>query len=352
MPTDRPASIDTVKRDRSAELLRLALPLLSAHGSDFGPQSYALWYAYVAGGGAELAAALDAVVAARGRLSPGETQRLFVSMVLAGEGRALEAVRQALAGVMGGMSSAAADTRASSERFLRAIGAESLCHGAPADAGQGASAPAASRLADQARAMGDSLASLNARLSASQQQIEQLREQLERVRQESLTDALTRLANRRAFEDALERAIAEQAASGAPVSLVMLDVDHFKRVNDEFGHLFGDQVLRMIGQVLTANLKGKDTTARFGGEEFAVLLPGTPLLAAFRVADQLRLAVAATGVHGKGAGTPATHVTVSCGVAALAPGEDAAGLIGRADAALYEAKRCGRDRVAAAGDPG
>lgn len=335
-------SAQTPHSHKTAETLRLVLPLMAAHGSDYGPQSYTLWYAYVAGDGNEIKAALDKVVQARGRLADEDTQRLFAGLVLGGEGKAIESVRKALLKLIGGVSSAASDTRQSSERFLLEI--EDV-----ADAAAGLEAqPAVSRLAGHARRMSDSLVSLNGRLAESQAQIEGLREQLEQVRQESMTDPLTRLANRRAFDETLAELIAQGRQGGAPTSLVMIDVDHFKRINDEMGHVFGDRVLRLIAGVLAKNLKGKDTPTRFGGEEFAVLLPGTPAQAAYRVADQLREAVAAILIR-RGKGEDANlQITVSCGVATHARGEEPTAFVDRADAALYKAKRRGRNCVVAA----
>lgn len=334
-------SISSTRSDRTAETLRLVLPLLSANGSDCGPQSYALWFEYVAGTNAELKATLDAVVRSKSRLTEADTQRLFAELVLAGDGRTLDDIRKALLQVVGGVSSAADRTRASSERFLQEI--ELTVEGPVRDE------PAAPRLADQARQMVDSLVSLNDRLTESQAQIEQLRGQLEQVRQEAMTDPLTRLANRRAFDEALARLLGGPPAAGARTlaSLVMVDVDHFKRINDEMGHVFGDRVLRAVADVLSRSVKGKDLVARFGGEEFAVLLPGTGTQAACRVAEQLCEAVAAIRIRRSGSDQVIAQVTVSCGVTELARGESAGMAIERADSALYRAKRLGRNRVVA-----
>ena len=326
---------------RTAETLRLVLPLMSAHGADCSPQSYALWYAYVTGGCDELKAALDKVVAARARLSDDDTQRLFGALVLSGEGKALDLVRQALLRLVGGVSSAASDTRRSSERFITQI--EDIADAAE----RSETTTAVSRLVGHAREMTDSLVSLNSRLADSHAQIEALRDELEHVRQESMTDPLTRLANRSAFDETLG-GLAARGAGSEPFSLLMLDVDHFKRINDDLGHLFGDRVLRLIAGVLTKNLKGKDLPARYGGEEFAVLLPDTPPQAAYRVAEQLREAVAAIIVR-RGKGEADLQVTLSCGVATHAHGERPDALIERADVALYKAKRRGRNCSVVAG---
>ena len=156
---------------------------------------------------------------------------------------------------------------------------------------------------------------LEARLSASKQEIDQLQENLETVRTESLTDPLTTLANRKSFDDALLRAIAEARARNEPLSLLLTDIDHFKKFNDTFGHLTGDQVLRLVAMSVKQNVKGQDIAARYGGEEFAVVLPNTALRAAITVADHIRRAVMAKELMKRSTGEHLGRVTISVGVA-------------------------------------
>jgi two-component system, cell cycle response regulator len=150
-------------------------------------------------------------------------------------------------------------------------------------------------------------------------------------------DGLTGLANRRLFEESLHREMARSYRRGAPLSLVVLDVDHFKDVNDTVGHQAGDAVLRQVGAALVANTKGSDLAARYGGDEFVVLLPECAGVDAWRVAERLRAAVA----HD----VTAVPVTVSAGIGEM-PGNagDGERLVAAADAALYSAKREGRNR--------
>jgi diguanylate cyclase len=114
---------------------------------------------------------------------------------------------------------------------------------------------------------------------------------MEAIRQESLVDPLTGLANRRAFDQQIATAIAEANSEGGDLCVLMGDVDHFKKFNDTWGHATGDQVLRLVAQCFKSNVKGRDTAARFGGEEFVVILPGTSLPNARHVAEQIRRAV-------------------------------------------------------------
>jgi diguanylate cyclase len=193
--------------------------------------------------------------------------------------------------------------------------------------------------------------SLEAKLSASKQEIDQLQENLETVRTESLTDPLTTLANRKSFDDALLRAIADAQASNEPMSLMLTDIDHFKKFNDTFGHLTGDQVLRLVAISVKQNVKGQDIAARYGGEEFAVVLPNTVLRAAITVADHIRCAVMAKELMKRSTGEHLGRVTISIGVAMLRPDDTPQSLIERADHCLYAAKRNGRNQVVGESDP-
>ncbi len=187
--------------------------------------------------------------------------------------------------------------------------------------------------------------SLEARLKASKEEIDQLQENLETVRHESLTDPLTSLSNRKYFDQALSKALGAAASSNEPVALAMVDIDHFKAFNDTFGHLTGDQVLRLVAQCIKQNVKGQDTSARYGGEEFAVIFPSTGVPQAGTVADHVRRAVMNKELMKRSTGESLGRVTVSIGVAGWQPGDTAQTLIERADACLYAAKRGGRNRV-------
>ena len=175
------------------------------------------------------------------------------------------------------------------------------------------------------RDMEENNSRLEQSLKASKQEINQLQINLEAVRNESLTDPLTSLANRKYFDQALDKFIAQSVANGEPMALLLTDIDHFKAFNDTFGHLTGDQVLRLVALAVKQNVKGQDVAARYGGEEFAIILPGTTLRAALTVADHIRRAVMTKELMKRSTGEHLGRVTVSIGVAVLHKRRDRAG---------------------------
>ncbi|AXJ07945.1 hypothetical protein CFN16_28530 [Pseudomonas fluorescens] len=186
------------------------------------------------------------------------------------------------------------------------------------------------------------LKSLAERVAHMEQEALGYREHLEEQRQKALIDPLTGLPNRAAWTERLEHEIAQWQQHGNTLSLAMLDLDHFKRINDNYGHLAGDKVLKIIATVLRKRLRGSDFIARFGGEEFVLLLPATPSAVGAKLLETLRASIEACPFHFKG---ERVTITVSMGLAAFRPGEHSDLVLKRADQALYRAKNAGRNRV-------
>ncbi|TKJ81672.1 hypothetical protein PkoCFBP13504_17880 [Pseudomonas koreensis] len=186
------------------------------------------------------------------------------------------------------------------------------------------------------------LKSLSERVAHMEQEAQGFREHLEVQRQKALIDPLTGLPNRAAWSERLEHEIKQWQQHGNTLSLAMLDLDHFKRINDNYGHLAGDKVLKIIATVLRKRLRGSDFIARFGGEEFVLLMPATPPAVGAKLLETLRAAIEACPFHFKG---ERVTITISMGLATFRAGEHSDLVLKRADQALYRAKNAGRNRV-------
>ena len=195
--------------------------------------------------------------------------------------------------------------------------------------------------------LNDAILDLNKEASIAQYALTsanaRLKQREGRIAEEAMTDALTGVGNRRRLDQALALEIGRARRDGTALSAIMADIDHFKRVNDEYGHSSGDKVLTRLGTLLRSQTRPTDIVARFGGEEFVVLMPNAGIAEALSRAEQLRTALAAEVV----APLP-MPVTASFGVAELAGGEDATSLLHRVDVAMYQAKEGGRNRVVGA----
>ena len=188
---------------------------------------------------------------------------------------------------------------------------------------------------------------LSQELSDATKNMDSLRGDLENVRKDPLSDRWTGLGNRRFFDIELRTALAEADGSGQPLSLIMADIDKFQALNDSFGQETGNEVLKFVARLLRDTAKRRDTPCRYGGEEFAVILPRTTLKDGLRLAEQMRLSMTGKRFVRRSTGTEIGAVTLSFGVAMWRPGELAADLVARADAALLAAKRMGRNCVCA-----
>jgi len=203
----------------------------------------------------------------------------------------------------------------------------------------------AARLLTETRRMQDTNRSLEQKLEASREDIAALQRDLDDVRREALLDPLTRIANRKSFDEGLRSSIAEARQTGNPLCLILIDIDHFKSFNDTFGHQTGDQVLRLVAMTIKSNIKGRDLAARYGGEEFVAILPNTDLKGALIVAENVRQAIHGKELLKRSTNEKLGRITASFGIAAFRPSDTAGSLIERADRCLYAAKHAGRNCV-------
>jgi diguanylate cyclase len=215
-------------------------------------------------------------------------------------------------------------------------------------AGQSQAAPLAivvQELISEHQRMRDETRVLADELKSKQAEKEAIEEKISEVEAAGNSDAMTGVGNRRAFDQQLRNAIQSCRTAGRSLSLVMADIDHFKRINDTYGHQVGDEVIKLLAKVISRSLRDSDVAARYGGEEFGIIMPGTDLAIAKSVAERIRKELETQKVVLRESGQNLGAITASFGVAVLQRGEDAKGLIRRADSKLYAAKSAGRNRV-------
>ncbi len=306
------------------------------------PVNFSVWFEYFAGTRAELVRDLDGLVES-GACSDEKCYDVFVRYFSQNDSNVAEAaadIERSIGNVLQHM--AAAGKNASGYREALSSLTEQLT--------ENDSLPDVRRAVEEMVTETNSMAArtqeLEGRLSDSSQEISTLRLQLESARREALTDGLTGIANRKYFDLTLSKHV-QAATPEEPLSLLLLDIDHFKQFNDRYGHQLGDQVLRLVAQTLGQSLKGRDLPARYGGEEFGILLPETALMDATTVADQIRQIISKKQIVRRNNGETLSRITVSIGVAQYRDGEDVSSLVERADQALYRAKNSGRNRVVA-----
>jgi diguanylate cyclase len=338
------------EHERTMAFAEVALGQIRSLRQTAVPRNYEIWYVYATGYNAPLNKIINETLARNGKLSEADLEQIYetylshiktsdridkVGARVIGE---IDDVMTLISDALGMSASYDASLSGASQKLASAKNRDQL-------------KPIIEQLVKSTHEMREINKALENRLTLSKTEISNLQHSLEAIRAESLTDPLTGLGNRKYFDRSIEMAVQTAIANDQPLSLLMFDIDHFKSFNDSYGHLTGDQVLRLVGMSLKQTIKGQDITARYGGEEFAVVLPNTGLRQALTVADHIRRAVMAKELKKKSTGEILGRVTISVGVSLLKPGDDTDALIERADACLYAAKRAGRNRVVCELDP-
>jgi diguanylate cyclase len=349
-------AVPSDEHERTLAFAEIALQQIRALRLPASPRNFEIWYQYATGYNPNLNHTINDTLAQKGALDQSDVDRVYETYLsptratdkLDSVGtRMADEIAGVLATINAAAGSATSYTASLADASEKLLGASDNLRGGS----DGLALRAViERLVAGAEEMETNNRNLEARLSASREEIEQLQQNLEVVRTESLTDPLTTLANRKFFDAELERAVAEAKAGCEPLALLLCDVDHFKAFNDRFGHLTGDQVLRLVAISVKQVVKGHDIAARYGGEEFAVALPKTAVRSAIGVADQIRRAVMNKELLKRSSGERLGRVTISIGVALLQPTDTPQSLIERADKCLYAAKRNGGNQVVAETD--
>jgi diguanylate cyclase len=310
------------------------------------PNNFMVWYVYSSGGSLELKREMDRIIEHNEPFTPERSLDLFERYFgTVAETQALRETSQrlesAVAQLVGFLSKAGVNTAHYGETLRSASGQLR-----DSNKIEDIRSVVASVLAETKK-MAEQHRQLQYELTSSAREMSQLRENIVSARREAQTDALTGIANRKFFEQRIEENVRDAMRTGDDLCLLMLDIDHFKKFNDTYGHQLGDQVLRLVAKTFTECIKGRDTAARYGGEEFVVLLPHTSVANAVKLADHLRLTVAGKMIVNRQTGKSLGQITLSIGVAQYRANEPVAKFIQRADKALYKAKGSGRNRVVA-----
>jgi diguanylate cyclase len=338
------------EHERTMAFAEVALGQIKSLRQTAVPRNYEIWYVYATGYNSQLNKIINETLARSGKLTEADLEQIYETYL--SQIKTTDRIDKVGARVIGeiddvmtlitealGMSASYDDSLSGAAKKLAFAKNNSQVK------------EIVDALVRSTREMRDTNKALEERLALSKTEISNLQHSLDAIRAESLTDPLTGLGNRKYFDRSIDSAVQNALASGEPLSLLMFDIDHFKSFNDSYGHLTGDQVLRLVGMSLKQTIKGQDITARYGGEEFAVVLPNTALRQALTVADHIRRAVMSKELKKKSTGEILGRVTISVGVSILQPGDDRDSLIERADACLYAAKRNGRNRVICEVDP-
>ena len=322
--------------DRASELMR-------AYSRSATPRCYELWYTYVTGLIPDLNEAVKRLVVGQGRLSPDDvddiwsayvsTDRLSAASDRTGGGLLIE-IDQVMS-----LIEAAVGSTASYGASLATLSDDLSNTGERHRARDIVQA-----LVQATRDVAASNRTLETKLRSSHGEIRALMQALDDVRAETLVDPLTGIANRKHFETVLATSVPRAHRTAEPLMLVVIDIDDFKRFNDSYGHLTGDQVLRLVSAAMRENVGGESTLARFGGEEFAILLPSASPSATLACAETIRRNVMGRELLKRSTGESLGRVTISLGVASLLPGDTPATFLDRADTCMYRAKRTGRNR--------
>jgi diguanylate cyclase len=309
------------------------------------PPSFHLWYTYATRILPALNQAINEALESRGRVSISELDELYSrhlsSTLLADR---VESVGTELGDQVGHLVALVDVAIGAGDRYANELaGASAILGGSSTDRKSLRDVVDALHRATQS--MIEQNRGLRASLSSSLKEIDELQAELKVICRDSLTDSLTSLANRKQFDQTLEIEIRRSSVSARPLSLLMCDVDNFKSFNDTFGHVMGDQALRLVASTMKPLIRDQDTLARYGGEEFVLILPGLALPQSKVLAERLRRVIGDKKVVNRSTGERIGQMTISIGVAQFRTGEAAREFLERADACLYQAKRAGRNCV-------
>ena len=339
------SDVDSALRGPEAfSLARRALDAMEAAGAWPTPLTYEVWLHFASDPEGALGREMTRILSANEGLTEGTIEMLAAEFLP--RGRLSEEIRDAgalLNRELSSVASAIAQAKESQVAYGETL-ADATASIQKAEK-PGALRDVVSGLTEATEKVKRENTLLESRLESSTKEVAQLREHLEQVRRDAMTDALTNLANRKAFDEQLLRACDESERDGTPMTLALIDIDHFKRFNDTWGHQTGDQVLRYVASVIGRISKNPRIAARYGGEEFAIICPGESSATVEAALNAIRQEIGSRALRRRSTDDELGAVTISAGLAERLTGESGSQLLDRSDAALYLSKHNGRDRV-------
>jgi diguanylate cyclase len=337
--------VGTVAEQRQEAIwAREALERLKRDGLTPTPNNYAIFYYYFAGNNPNLKMSIDLLMAQQDALRQDQCTDLYQAHLgLAAEHKMLKETNAAIESEIHKALDVIDKAHFGTDEFTKSLDHFSgkLSDSDSLDQVR----EAVTKVVSETRVMANQNERLQAQLAQTTQQLSEMRYNLDQAHKESQIDPLTEVGNRKFFDREIAHALLESRDNASPLTLLMADIDHFKKFNDTHGHLIGDQVLRLVARTLVENLKGRDIIARYGGEEFVILLPNTRVADAEKVANQLRGSLGTKQIRRRSTNETLGVVTISIGAAEYCIGEDRDSFIARADGALYKAKQTGRNKI-------
>jgi diguanylate cyclase len=338
--------LKTESADTAGEYFRLSLAKLGQLKISITPINYALVYYYISGDDLELNSRLDVLFANVDSWSDDEAKALFSKFISPNNSENDHQLEQSLlitvSQILGLIVDISGSSALSNESLTASVESLAVCKD-PKEI-----LNIASQIVSETRHFVNKTKQFEESLRVSSTVIQHLKGQLDNARRQATLDALTGLHNRRGFDETLAKLLKEDKAGARNGALILMDIDHFKQVNDTYGHLVGDKVLVGVGQQLLKQMRGSDYLSRFGGDELAILLLETPLANAFTVAENLRNSISRLRWRLPNSGKEVAQITISIGIASIKPNDSVEVLLERCDKALYRAKSLGRNRSVAA----
>jgi diguanylate cyclase len=330
---------------QAQEIARLIFPLMTRLNIPMNPVNYALWYEFQLGRSEELVTALGKIESGQEDYDPVKAKALFMRYVATPGVDALEKIESEVCRLLGDIIRIVHDAGLDINNYSAVLNSCSIRLENADDVRD--IRKVVKTILNDTRAMAESNSAIRGALQGRSDEIDKLRAELDQVRKEAVKDPLTGLSNRRAFDERLADSLDDTLKQLKNICLLMIDIDQFKVINDQHGHQIGDKILQFIASVLKKNFKGKDLVARFGGDEFAVIIENAPRAGVKSVAETIRQQVDESNLKRTDTGEPLGDITVSIGYDCIRPGDTPGEVLQRADKALYDAKLRGRNRVIA-----